>query len=108
MVNVRVVLSLSGVWHEDEPLISLSILGLLSPTHSLFARESIPESFVMQYLERTGKVVQSQLRALKEVADLFDSMRRRDKELVNMVSPSILSMYIHICICTYVHMYVRM
>jgi hypothetical protein len=62
---------------------------LLSPTHSLFARESIPESFVMQYLERTGKVVQSQLRALKEVADLFDSMRRRDKELVNMVKTNV-------------------
>ena len=39
-----------------------------------------------QYLEKAGKVVRSQLRALKEVADLFDSMRRRDKELVNMVS----------------------
>ena len=94
-------------------LIFLSSSGRFSLSHPLFPREAIPESFVRQYLEKAGKIVQSQLKALREVSDLFDSMRRRDKELVNMVNITHIHTYcIYIrtycmCIHTYIHTYVQ-
>ena len=51
-----------------------------------------------QYLENISSFLKTQIAALREVAELFDSMRRRDKELVNMVGK---------CVCVCVHACVR-
>ena len=71
------------------------VAGLVSPSRCLFPPHTISESFVKHYLENISSFVKTQIAALREVAELFDSMRRRDKELVNMVGMCV-------CVCVYV------
>ena len=62
-----------------------------------------------QYLENISSFVKTQIAALREVAELFDSMRRRDKELVNMVRTCVcvcVCMRACVCVCVcYVYVY---
>ena len=60
-----------------------------------------------QYLENISSFLKTQIAALREVAELFDSMRRRDKELVNMVGKCVCAcvrtcVHAHACLYVYV------
>ena len=51
-----------------------------------------------QYLENISSFLKTQIAALREVAELFDSMRRRDKELVNMVRKCVWCVCVRACV----------
>ena len=65
--------------------VSAITVELVSVNRSLFPVHAIPDAFIKQYLENVVKMTEKQLLALKEVADLFDSMRKKDKDLINEV-----------------------